>query len=308
MHRQVELSVIIPVYNGSDFIRETIDSVLNNSQGFSVECIVIDDGSTDSTAHIIDSYGKRIRNFRQKNSGESAAVNRGLREATGKFVVVVSADDPILTPKLFFGVNDFFEDNPSVVAWYPDWIVIDSLGQTLKTIHLPAYEFKDLFSMNRVLPGPGTWFRKETALKIEGRDVKWKFVGDYDFWLRLSMRGLLAHRSEVLAQWRTHADSTSIAHRGPRMAQERIDVIEEFIDVNSDSLDKELISLARAHSHYLAARLGFFSREVNSRKLFLRAINFDPKVIFSIKPHEVIFMITYPVSKTLVDILQQMRG
>jgi glycosyltransferase involved in cell wall biosynthesis len=301
------LSVIIPVYNGGDFLQETIDSVLNNSDPVLVECLVIDDGSTDVTPQIIASYGHQIRSFRQDNSGEGAAVNKGLREALGEFIVVVSADDPVLTPKLFLGVLDFFEKNPCAVAWYPDWNLIDSKGKILKTIRLPAYDFTDLFSRNRVLPGPGTWFRKKSALAINGRNVKWKYVGDYDFWLRLSRLGSLVHRSEVVAQWRSHSLSTSISNRGVRMAEERIDVIEDFINSNSVYLDKKSISLARAHARYLASRLGFFSKHVNSRKLFFSAIRFDLRVILSIRPHELFFMLTFPTSKKLTDMFRGIR-
>jgi hypothetical protein len=132
-------------------------------------------------------------------------------------------------------------------------------------------------------------------------------VGDYDFWLRLSMKGLLSHRQESVAQWRSHSLSTSIAERGASMAQERIDVIDEFVAANSKSLNRCSISSARAHSHYLAARLGFFSREVDSRKLFIRALKLNPRVILSVKPHEFIFMLTFPLSKKMIDAFLRLR-
>ena len=307
MSSSIQLSVVVPVYNGEVFIRETIESVLRYSSGFRVECIVINDGSTDETEGILNSFRDKVKIISQPNSGESAAVNRGLHEASGKYVVIVSADDPILSPKLFLGVGDYFDEHPQVVAWYPDWVIIDSLGQVEKTIRLPEYKFQDLFTKNKVLPGPGTWFRRESASLISGRNLKWKYVGDYDFWLRLSRQGLLAHRPEVLAQWRRHSHSTSIAQRGSKMAQERIDVIEEFIATNSEFLGKKSISLARAHSYYLAARLGFFAREIKSRELFLAALRINPKVIFSIKPHEAVFMLTYPLSKKIFDFFGRIR-
>ena len=307
MIRPVELSVIIPVYNGEDFIGATIQSVLSNSSGFPVECIVIDDGSNDDTSNIIDTYQGQIRTYRQNNSGEGSAVNLGLKHSRGMYAVVVSADDPVLTPKLFEGVTSFFLSNKNVVAWYPDWNIIDSQGRKVKTIKLPDYDFNDLFSRNKVLPGPGTWFRIDAALAIGGRDTKWKYVGDYDFWLRLSRMGSLVHRSGVLAQWRRHPLSTSIAERGLAMAQERISVIEEFIKKNEDELSTNSISLARAHASYMAARLGFFSKSVNSRKLFLESIKINTRVVTSIKLHEMIFMLTFPMSKNLTDFLQRLR-
>lgn len=307
MNSQIELSVVIPVYNGEDFIDSTIESVLLNSSGFNVECIVIDDGSNDRTPEILESFADRIRIYRQSNAGEGSAVNRGFEESLGSFVVVISADDPVMTPKLFEGVVEYFKNNSRVVAWYPDWNVIDQNGRIIKQIQLPEYNFKDLFSRNKVLPGPGTWIRKDAALKIGGRQSKWKYVGDYDFWLRLSQVGDLEHRNGCLAQWRKHARSTSISERGVQMANERVAVIDEFIMAHYDALDSKDVSLARAHARYLAARLGFFSRDVDSRRLIWKALRTDARVLSSIKLYEALFMFTFPVSKFLIDLLFKPR-
>ena len=307
MNSQVELSVVIPVYNGEDFIGSTIESVLSHSNGFNVECVVVDDGSFDRTPEILESFNGRVRVHRQSNAGESAAVNKGLQLALGHYIVVISADDPVLTSKLFEGVVQYFEANPRVVGWYPDWNVIDENGLVLRQNLLPEYEFKDLFSRNKVLPGPGTWFRTEAALAIGGRKTKWKYVGDYDFWLRLSQYGFLVHRSGVLAQWRKHARSTSISERGPQMAFERIQVIEEFIEEFEERIDPKMKSLARAHASYLAAKLGYFSRNVNSRKLIFDSLKHNFRIIFYAKPHEIIFMLTFPVSKKCLDLISRRR-
>lgn len=299
-----KLTVVIPVYNGVPYIAATIESVIENSAGFDVECIVINDGSTDDTGMVIEEFRNKVKIITQPNRGESAAVNRGFAEACGEGILVVSADDPILTPAIFEGMSDRLEDEPTIVAWYPDWIVIDHAGNQLKTTILPAYDFRDLFEKNLVLPGPGAWFRRSSALSIGGRDTRWRYVGDYDFWLRLAMTGSFKHRPEILAQWRSHSGSTSISQRGDQMARERIEVIENFIEQHQDQLQRYSVSLARANSYYLAARLGFFSRQVNSRRFFITAIKLNLRVLKSAKIHEVLFMLTFPISKIVVDKIQ----
>ena len=301
MKTEVDFSIIVPVYNGGNYLATTIESVLLHSQGYSVECIVINDGSTDQTAEILKEFKDQVKVVTQENGGESAAVNRGLNEASGEGIMVVSADDPLLTSQIFEGMRWRLEEEPNIVAWYPDWNVIDDLGLTKKRISLPEYDFKDLFEKNIVLPGPGTWFRRSAALAIGGRNPRWRYVGDYDFWLRLSLVGEFKHRPQVLAQWRSHSGSTSISERGYRMAKERIAVIEEFISDNTEKLSAFSISLARANAHYLAARLGYFSPEVHSRKLFFRSVRLNFKVIKFKRLHEMIFMITFPLSKKLID-------
>lgn len=301
MKSAIDFSIIVPVYNGENFLATTIESVLLNSQGYHVECIVVNDGSTDQTATILKNFKNQVKVVTQENRGESAAVNRGLNEASGEGVMVVSADDPLLTSQIFDGMQWRFENEQNIVAWYPDWNIIDDLGRTKKRISLPDYDFKDLFERNIVLPGPGTWFRRSAALAIGGRNSRWRYVGDFDFWLRLSLIGEFEHRPQVLAQWRSHAGSTSISERGDRMAEERIAVIDEFISNNQKKLSEFSISLAKANAHYLAARLGYFSPDVHSRKLFFQAVRLNLNVIKPNRLHEILFMLTFPLSKKIID-------
>lgn len=305
MNSKVDLTVIIPVYNGGDYLMSTLESVVKNMAGFHVECIVINDGSTDDSAKIIELFSDRIQIVNQPNSGESSAVNKGLELARGGYALVVSADDPILSSEVFDGVVNFFENNPDVTAWYPDWRTIDENGRTIRTNQLDNYSFTQLFAKNKVLAGPGTWFRVDQARRIGGRQTKWKYVGDFDFWLRLSMKGRLEHRPGVLAQWRHHPKSTSISERGQDMAKERIEVIAEFIAKNYSQLNPKEISLAKAHSYFLAARLGFFSREVDARNLLFKAIKTDFRVALSIRPLEMIFLSFFPFSRYLWDLLSR---
>jgi hypothetical protein len=93
------ISVVIPCYNGTKFLRETLDSVLAQTLP-ALEVIVVDDGSTDGSAGIADSYGPPVRVIRQPNQGESVARNRGIEEAKGEWVAFLDADDLWLPDKL----------------------------------------------------------------------------------------------------------------------------------------------------------------------------------------------------------------
>ena len=119
-------SVITPVYNCAEYIEGTIKSVLTIASEFSFEYIVVNDGSTDETASILDKYRSEIILITTLNSGESSAVNIGINSAKGEYILVVSADDPLYTNKLFQDVHNIFCANPMVNVLYPDLRIINS--------------------------------------------------------------------------------------------------------------------------------------------------------------------------------------
>ena len=94
-----KVSIVIPVYNGSNYLREAIDSALNQTYK-NIEVIVVNDGSDDngSTESIAKSYGDRLRYFSKKNGGVSSALNLGIREMSGDYFSWLSHDD-VYTPK-----------------------------------------------------------------------------------------------------------------------------------------------------------------------------------------------------------------
>jgi len=93
------ISVVMPCYNGAKFLRETLDSVRAQTYQ-AVETIIVDDGSTDESAAIAESYGPPVRVIRQPNQGESVARNRGMQEAKGEWIAFLDADDSWLPSKL----------------------------------------------------------------------------------------------------------------------------------------------------------------------------------------------------------------
>jgi glycosyltransferase involved in cell wall biosynthesis len=106
------VSVIIPVYNGDRYLAEAIQSVLAQTYQL-IEIIVIDDGSSDRTAEVAQSFGSLIRYEYQSNSGSSAARNRGIELASGEFIAFLDADDLWLEDKLALQI-EAFNTNPDV--------------------------------------------------------------------------------------------------------------------------------------------------------------------------------------------------
>ena len=288
------------MYNGQDYIRETIDSVLANVKGIDFEYLVINDGSQDKTQEIIESYGSRIRVINKHNTGESASLSLAFEVARGEYLLVVSADDPLFTPRIFENVFETFKSHREIVAIYPDWRMIDENGKILKEILVKEYSDELLIGMCQTLPGPGTIFRTGAANEIGGRRSKWKFVGDYDFWLRLSRIGELRHRPEVLAQWRYHQDSISVKKRGLEMAHERIAVIEEFL--SEFKTNPKISRMALGNSYFMAARLVFFTSEVPGKKYLIKAFQNRKGWVEVAKIHIIFYILLTPISAKMYKV------
>ena len=130
------VSVVVPVFNGAAFLRESLDSILGQTYA-PTEVIVMDDASTDATAQIVASYGSAVRYVRQlANRGQFRNVNDGLALATGDIVGVFHADDVYL-PELLEREVAWLDDHPHAGAVFCSDVFIDELGSELGRLALP---------------------------------------------------------------------------------------------------------------------------------------------------------------------------
>ena len=290
-------SIITAVYNGEAFIRETVESVLKFAPSGDFEYIVIDDGSFDRTPEILQEFTPNISLFRQENSGEASAVNLGLSNSSGSYAIVVSADDPLISSELFSLSRSVLDNNPAIMATYPDWYLIDEFSKIEREIITQDFSIRALVGLNKCLPGPGAVFRVKEALNLGGRNVKLKFGSDFDFWLRLSDLGSFQRIPQFLAQWRSHENSTSIKLRGLEMAEERIAIIENYL-LKSEHAEKTS-RMARGSAYYSAAILRYFSREVPHRRYLKQAFTSRRGIPENLKAREFIYLLATPVSEFL---------
>src|ERR687886_1714098 len=184
------ISVIIPVYNGGNTIRTTIESVLN--QTFTnLELIVVNDGSQDSTLAVLNEIqDSRLKVFSFPNAGVSTSRNRGLAQAKGEFISFLDADD-LWTPDKLEAQLKALQENPQAAVAYSwsDWI--DESGQFLRagghiTVNGNAYE--KLLLRDFVESGSNPLIRKQALEEVGTFDESIAFAEDWDLWLRLAAR------------------------------------------------------------------------------------------------------------------------
>ena len=182
------VSVIIPTYNRGWTIKEAVDSVL--AQDFiDFELIVVDDGSTDNTSEILHSYQADITVFQQNNKGVSAARNRGLSEASGRFIAFLDSDDLWLPKKLSRQV-DYFNLNPDAMICQTEEIwVRNGVRVNPKKRHKKPSGMIFERSLALCLVSPSAVMIKRRLFdEIGGFDETLPACEDYDLWLRISCR------------------------------------------------------------------------------------------------------------------------
>ena len=183
-----QVSVIIPTYNRSWIIKEAIDSVL--AQDYKeFELIVVDDGSTDHTSDVLDSYRNVIKVLSQKNKGVSAARNRGIAEASGKFIAFLDSDDLWLPQKLSTQV-EFFNKTPDALICQTEEVWIrNGLRVNPKKRHKKPSGMIFKLSLELCLVSPSAVMIKRSLFDRVGEfDETLPACEDYDLWLRISSR------------------------------------------------------------------------------------------------------------------------
>ncbi|CAH0997924.1 Undecaprenyl-phosphate 4-deoxy-4-formamido-L-arabinose transferase [Emticicia aquatica] len=136
---KLNISVIIPVYNAELYIKECIDSVLNQTLP-PQEIIVINDGSSDNSFSILQSYGHKINLFNQENKGLAATLNAGIKYAKNEWITFLDADD-YWHPQNLAWKNEFYQANPDTLicfAWLKQFISPEQSDEVKAGIFCPT--------------------------------------------------------------------------------------------------------------------------------------------------------------------------
>jgi len=202
----------VPVFNGSDFMAEAIDSVLAQSYA-NVEIIVVNDGSTDGgkSRDIARRYGARIRYFEQENKGVAGALNRGIAEMSGDIFCWLSHDDRFRPKKTAVQVQGLLDLNRNDVILYSDYALIDASGaQTGQTAMASIVDGRPELGLFRGCINGCTIFVPRRAFDEVGHfDENLRFTQDYDLWSRMMRHYSFVHVPEILVETRLHVDQDS---------------------------------------------------------------------------------------------------
>lgn len=255
---QPDVTVVIPVHNGADFIEQAIDSALAQV-GVTVQVVVADDASTDDTATILERYGDRIETIRlPKQPTGIAATNAGLTHATGEFLCVLHHDDVLLPGKLARHV-ELMRRHPQVGLSYSAQHYIDATGRRLGTLRSPLAhadyviagtdELRAL-SVQNYINFCNAVVRRSAYDAVGSYPAQWQIIAEWAMWVRLAKHYDVAYVDEPLVCYRLHPGQLTLK-RDPQDYLDQLLVVHRdvFADVSIPSAlrARERLALANVH-------------------------------------------------------------
>lgn len=210
------VSIIIPVYNGSNYLKQAIDSALAQTYN-NVEVIVINDGSNDNgaTEAIAKSYGNKIRYYTKPNGGVSTALNLGIKKMKGQYFSWLSHDD-LYHPQKIEKQMEVMEKNYSNVIVASDVTMLYENGLSRRIrINSSDFDYFEIFLATASIIGLNgcSLIIPKKAFRGLQFDSSKRYTQDYDMWLRISQKYRFILISESLVISRQHNQQDSVEKR-----------------------------------------------------------------------------------------------
>lgn len=222
----MSISVIIPAYNYAHYLPRTLYSVLRQRIDVPVELIVVDDGSTDNTEHVVSRIAGNVTYIRQENQGLSAARNTGLVHASGEALVFLDADD-LLMPDMLQSQWDALKANPQAhISVCRNFVFTARQPGDVITVRdcfpLPRGSYAVHLCCHNVAPVHCHMTLRSLAMQAGLFDVELRACEDYDFWLRcMQAGGEMVGNTKGAVLYRRHGESMS-AQMGNQVVYEAI--------------------------------------------------------------------------------------
>lgn len=207
------VSIIMPVYNGSNYLSTALDSALAQDYD-NIEIVIINDGSTDSTKHVIEAYSdERIRYFEKANGGVATALNLGIQEMTGEYFCWLSHDDVYLPHKIStqLTVYSMLYAGQDVVLC-SDYQLIDEEGRVITTVRLEhslLMKKPEYAVLRGSIHGCSVFIPRRFFDEVGLFDASLPGTQDYDLWSKAMENWRFVHLPEPLIQSRWHAEQGS---------------------------------------------------------------------------------------------------
>ena len=205
------ISIVMPVYNAVPFLKDAVDSLLNQSfRDF--ELIVVDDASTDASLEILLSYDDPsiviLKNA--TNLGNYPSRNKGMAVAKGRYICVMDADDIAMPNRLEVQFN-FLESHSEILACGSSFRLIGD-----ERVHITVRDYESIqkaLLINNCFLHPSICFRADIIEKLGMYNENYVYASDYDYLCRIALEGPIVNLSDILMSYRWHQAQITQAHR-----------------------------------------------------------------------------------------------
>ncbi|MBR5662651.1 MAG: glycosyltransferase [Bacilli bacterium] len=209
-----KVSIIIPVYNGENYLSYAIKSALRQTYS-NLEIIVVNDGSTDKTAKICKKYKNKIKYIEKENGGVSSALNIGIQNMTGEYFSWLSHDDLYYSNKIEkeieYLINNNLLNTKTIV--YSNFSTIDAKGKLISNIEFNTYDvnkFSDFSLLRIAVNGLSLLIPKFAFDDVGLFDTKLSCVQDYKLWFKMIKNNYkFVHIPEILVTTRVHSKTVT---------------------------------------------------------------------------------------------------
>jgi len=265
---KLKISIVTPNYNYGKYISQTIESVLEQNYP-NFEHIIIDDGSTDNSLEIIkkyvEKYPDQIKLIQQGNSGQTPAINRGLKEVTGEIVGWINSDD-LFMPDAFNLIAKKFREDDKIDIVFGNVDVVDLNNRFIYKIrHLKYdYYFATFYGYSKVLTSNAVFWRKKIQDEVGIMNDSLKVNMDGEYFSRLLNGRIIVHINKSLACFRQQL--VSIAGKNDHSWRQKVD----------DEIDYEI----KKSIEYFRKEKKMGSIKINALKIYSKTKRIFLKTIF----------------------------
>jgi len=207
MTPEKKISIITPSFNQAAYVEQTINSVLNQNYS-NLEYIIIDGGSTDGSVDIIKKYEKNLSSWEStKDNGQSEAVNKGFKKATGEIISWLNSDD-LLAENALSKINEHFKATDAGMIYGKTVLFGDEIKTQIKP--LPHDDLTARYLAGMPYSQPSCFFKRQILNEQGALDERLHYAMDYDLFARIALNYEIKQTQDVFSHYRLHKQSKSV--------------------------------------------------------------------------------------------------
>lgn len=260
MSNKLKITIVTPSYNQSQYLEETINSIINQKYS-NIEYIIMDGNSHDESVSIIKKYKENITYWEsKKDKGQTDAINKGFNISTGEIFAWQNSDD-IYMSGTFEYIAKIFSENPHIDILFGGWHFIDSKSKIISSRYIKNFSIFKFHAGLQIPPQPAVFLRKSAIDYVGGFDISRPHAMDFDLYVRILNENNYYITERILGGFRIHKDSKTIKTKRDQYADFKY-VQKKYLSKTKNIYEKFfwfLCDMKEYLKDFIHAKIGIFS-------------------------------------------------